>query len=160
VEIHENSPAPTTPSVDPPLPGERDVSLAQARAEAGFPLRTPGELGEPTTVRLIDGARVVSMAFASPHGAVRVDQFDGDLAPMFSKFAAQDDVRHVTVSGLPAVWVDRPHVVLYVGADGQMRQESARLAGSTLIWEADGVTYRVEGDLTEEQAVAVAESLR
>jgi hypothetical protein len=159
VEIHENAPAPTAPSIDPRLPNERDVSLAEARAAAGFPLRMPGELGEPTAVRLTDDARVVSMSFDSPHGAVRVDQFDGGLAPMFVKFAAADDVHHVTVSGTPAIWVDRPHVVLYNGPDGQMRESSARLAGSTLIWEYAGLTYRVEGELTEQQALAVAESL-
>jgi hypothetical protein len=69
-------------------------------------------------------------------------------------------VHQVTVSGGPAVWVDRPHPVLYTDRDGRLRQEGARLAGSTLIWEKDGVTYRVEGDLTEHQAIAIAESLR
>jgi hypothetical protein len=158
VEIHENDPAPVTPSqtVDPPLPGERDVSLAQAREAADFPLKLPADLGKPTTVRLIDGARVVSMAF----GAVRIDQFDGGLAPMFTKFASAQDVHHVTVSGGPAIWVDRPHPVLYTDRDGQLREEGARLAGSTLIWEKKGITYRVEGDLTEQQAIVIAESLR
>jgi hypothetical protein len=163
VEIHENRPAPTSPSTDPPLPGERDVSLAQARELADFPLRLPRGLGEPTNVRVIgddkDEARVVSMAFASPHGEVRVDQFNGGLSPMFSKFASGAGVHHVTVSGLAAVWVDGPHVVIYDDPDGTMREESARLAGSTLIWERDGTTYRVEGSLTQGQAVEIAESL-
>lgn len=160
VEIHENHPPPSTPSVDQPLPGERDVSLAEARRLADFPLRLPEELGEPVNVRVIDGGRVVSMAFGSPHGEVRVDQFDGGLSPMFSKFTSGADVRHVTVSGLPAVWLDRPHVVIYDDPDGTLREESARLAGSTLIWEQDGVTYRVEGQLTETQAIGIAESMR
>jgi hypothetical protein len=159
VEI-ENAPAPVSPSVDPPLPGERDVSLAQAREAADFPLRLPAGLGEPVTVRLIDDARVVSMAFGSPRGQVRVDQFDGGLNPMFRKYSMTPDVRHVTVSGRPAVWVDRPHVVIYTGRDGQLREESARLAGSTLVWEADGITYRVEGALSEREAIAIAESMR
>jgi hypothetical protein len=156
VEIHENEPAPVPPSVDPPLPGERDVSLAQARDAADFPLKLPRHLGRPTLVQLVDGARVVSMAF----GPVRIDQFDGGLDPMFTKFTMAQDVHQVTVSGGPAVWVDRPHPVMYTDRDGQLRQESARLAGSTLIWEKDGITYRVEGDLTEAQAIAIGESLR
>jgi hypothetical protein len=161
VEIHENQPAPVTPlSMEPPLPGERDVTLAEARAAARFPLRLPTDLGEPATVRLIDDAEIVSMAFDSAHGPVRVDQFDGGLDPVFTKFATAPDVHHVTVSGGPAVWVDRPHVVIYTDRDGQSRQESARLAGSTLVWERDGVTYRVEGELTDQQAIAIAESMR
>jgi hypothetical protein len=162
VEIHENEPAPVTPvpSVDPPLPGERDVPLEQARREVDFPLRLPKDLGPPSTVRLIDGARVVSMAFGSVHGQVRVDQFDGGLDPMFTKFTTAADVRHVTVAGTPGVWVDRPHPVLYTDHAGKLHEETARLAGSTLIWESGGITYRVEGDLTEHQAIETAESLR
>jgi hypothetical protein len=160
VEIHENQPAPVTPSLDPPLPGEQDASLAQARRDADFPLLLPSTLGPPATVRLSDGARVVSMAFGSPHGEVRVDQFDGGLDPIFEKFALAPDVHQVTVSGAPAMWVDHPHVVLYVGRDGRTREETARLAGSTLIWETGGRTYRVEGQLTEGQAIEIAESLR
>jgi hypothetical protein len=162
VEIHENEPAPVTPvpSVDPPLPGEHDVTLDEARRELDFSLRLPKDLGQPATVRLIDGARVVSMAFGSAHGQVRIDEFDGGLAPMFAKFTLAADVYQVTVAGTPAVWVDRPHPVLYDDRDGIMHEETARIAGSTLIFEKDGVTYRVEGDLTEHQAIEIAESLR
>jgi hypothetical protein len=170
VEIHENQRAPVTPtgSVDPPLPGERDVTLDGARDAVAFPLKLPAGLGEPTSVRVAGHARAVSMAFHPPSGTasgpqsgtVRVDQFDGGLDPMFAKFTSAADIHHVTVGGAPAVWVDRPHPVFYLDAAGVPREESARLAGSTLIWERDGITYRVEGDLTEEQAIAVATSLR
>ena len=159
VEIHENEKAPAPPtSVEPALPGERDVSLAQAREAAPFPLRLPSRLGDPDNVRLIDGnpPRVVSMAF----GAVRVDQFDGGLDPMFSKFASATDISHVTVDGGPGIWVGRPHVVIYNDRDGTLHEETARLAGSTLIWEKNGITYRVEGDLTQSEAIAIADSLR
>jgi hypothetical protein len=99
------------------------------------------------------------MAFTTASGAVRVDQFDGGLDPVFTKFAAAADIRHVTVDGVPAIWVDRPHPVIYTDREGRTHDESARLAGSTLIWERDGVTYRVEGDLTEGRAVAIAASM-
>jgi len=161
VEIHENQPPPVTPpvSVEPPLPGERDVTLAEARAQAAFPLRLPSALDPPVTVRLIDDARVVSMAFDSPHGQVRIDQFDGRLDPMFTKFTYAEDIHRLFVQGVPGIWVDRPHPVLYTDESGALRDETARLSGSTLIWEKDGLTYRVEGDLTQEQAVEIAESL-
>lgn len=154
VEIHENEPAPPTPTVEAPLPGERDVSLAQARDAVDFPLRLPAGLGEPDAV-WVTGDRVVTMAF----GAVRIDQFDGGLDPIFEKFTMAEDIHRVTVGDQPGIWVDRPHVVLYTDEHGTTRDEAARLAGSTLIWEDDGVTYRVEGDLTETEALAIAESL-
>lgn len=161
VELHEDQPPPVTPtvSVDPPLPGEHDVTLAQARRAADFPLTLPGRLGPPVTVRLIEDGRVVSMAFGSPHGQVRVDQFDGGLDPMFAKFTHAEDMHSVVVQGVPGVWVDRPHPVFYTDETGRMREETARLSGSTLIWENNGVTYRVEGDLTREQAIDLADSL-
>jgi hypothetical protein len=158
VEIHENQQPPVTPSGDPPMPGERTVSLAQARAEAAFPLKLPAQLGQPTSVHLAGGTppSVVSMAF----GDLRVDQFDGSIDPMFTKFASAEDIHHVRVGDTDAIWVDRPHTVIFDDRDGELREETARLSGSTLIWEAAGITYRVEGDLTESEAITVAESLR
>ena len=156
VEIHENLPAPVVPSLDPPLPGEHDVTLAEARDAVDFPLRVPDGLGPPGAVRLIDGNRVVTMAF----GSVRVDQFDGGLDPMFTKFTMAEDVHRVTVGGVPGIWVDRPHLVLYTDRDGNQRDESARLAAGTLIWEKDGITYRVEGDFPQRRAIEIAESMR
>jgi hypothetical protein len=163
VEIDEHAPAPVVPPLDAPLPGERDVTLTEAAATVAFPLRLPSALGPPGTIRVAAGGQVVTMTFGTASGTasgvVRVDQFDGGLAPVFTKFAAAADVHHVTVAGVPAVWVDRPHPVFYTGRDGVPHEESARLAGSTLIWERDGVTYRVEGDLTRRRAVEIAESL-
>lgn len=170
VEIHQDEPAPPTPTVEAPLPGERAVSLAQARDAVDFTLRLPAGLGEPDAIQ-VTGDRVVSMSFdgrvdgrvgervGERVGAVRVDQFDGHLDPIFEKFTTAADIHRVTVGDQPGIWVDRPHTVLYTDEHGTTHQETARLAGSTLIWEDGGVTYRVEGDLTQAEALAVAESL-
>jgi hypothetical protein len=152
VDIHQNEPAPT-PTAETPL-GDRDLSLAEAREAVDFALRLPAGLGEPDTVRVTDD-RVVTMSF----GEVRVDQFDGGLDPIFEKFAMADDIHRISVGDRPGIWVDRPHVVVYTDEDGVTREEGARLAASTLIWEDDGVTYRVEGDLTQPEALAIAESM-
>lgn len=155
VEI-QHQPAPHPPRTEPVLPGEHDVTLDQARARTGFPLKLPAGLGDPDHVRLADDNQVVSMAF----GDLRVDQFDGGLDPLFTKFTTAADIHHVHVGDHPAVWVARPHVVIHTDRDGRLRETGARLSATTLIWEADGITYRVEGDLTQTQAIAVAESLR
>jgi hypothetical protein len=39
-------------------------------------------------------------------------------------------------------------------------EETVRLAKNVLIWSDDGVFYRIEGDLTKEKALELAESLR
>jgi hypothetical protein len=37
--------------------------------------------------------------------------------------------------------------------------ETARLAGTTLLWTADGLTYRLEAELPPDDLIAIAESL-
>jgi hypothetical protein len=48
--------------------------------------------------------------------------------------------------------------VVLLDPDGSRRTETARLAGHTLIWPRGDTTLRLEGDLTLEEAVRIAES--
>jgi hypothetical protein len=155
VDIHFQPPPVTPTTTDTPLPGERDVSLAQARDAVDFDVRVPRLLGEPDSVR-VAGPRVVSLRYPG----ARVDEIDGRIAPVFEKFLRAGDVEQTTVDGALAVWIPRPHPVLYVDRLGNVHEEAARLAARTLIWERDGVTYRVEGELTMKQAVAIAVTVR
>nr|MDT0664552.1 hypothetical protein [Micromonospora sp. DSM 115978] len=94
---------------------------------------------------------------------MRLDQFDGQLGTTFDKqVAASSMVREVPIRGFEttALWVDGPHPVSYVGRDGVAREASARLSASTLIWQVDDVTYRLEGAFGFDEAVAVAASVR
>ena len=156
VEI-TNAPPPL-PSTTPPQPWERAVTLDDARALAAFDLRVPARLGAPDAVTVSDETppRVVSFQYPG----VRIDQFDGGLSPVFTKFTSAADVQHVRIGDVDGVWVPRPHQVIYVDRDGTVREESARLADTTLIWTEGGVTYRVEGKFTERAAVVIAESMR
>lgn len=157
VEIID-APAPPEPSTVAPLPGERAVSLTEARSAAAFPLLVPAALGDPDSVIISDGAppRVVSFGYAD----IRIDQFDGGLSPVFTKFTSAADVRQVRIGDTDGVWIPRPHQVIYVDRNGTSQEKSARLAATTLIWTEHGVTYRIEGRLTEQEAVAIAESMR
>jgi hypothetical protein len=161
VDVHF-VPSPVTPTTtDTPLPGERDMPLARASAEVAFDIRVPRLLGDPDSVRVIENVpddgtppRVVSLRYDN----ARVDEIDGRISPIFEKFTHADDVVRTSVDGAPALWIPRPHPVLYLDAHGTFHEEAARLAAKTLIWEADGLTYRIEGHLAEAQAVAIAES--
>ncbi len=157
VEVHYQ-PAPVAPSADPELPGERAATLDEARAQAAFDVRVPALLGDPASVRLIDGnpPRVVSLHYPG----VRIDEFDGTLSPIFEKFTAAPDVVATRVGDADGVWIPHPHLVLYDDRDGVQHEESAQLSGHTLIWESGGVTYRIEGDISRATAVLIADSLR
>jgi hypothetical protein len=162
VELEQGPPPPLrTTDPDAALPAERTVPLDRARAAAEFPVAVPERLGEPDSVLLAGGdpPRVVSLRYIGAD-ETRIDQFDGELGPVFGKFAGAPDVVPTTVHGHRGIWVPRPHLVLYLDRDGRLVEEAARLAGTTLIWEADGVTYRIEGTLTRRQALEIAESMR
>jgi hypothetical protein len=121
----------------------------------------PVLLGAPEQVTVADpgpdGApRVVSLVYRG--GTVRLDQFDGRLQPHFFKTA--DAVDRVQVGTEPALWFDRPHPVSYIDRSGVEQAATARLAGPTLVWQRDAVTYRLEGVPTVAEAIGLAESLR
>ncbi|GAB3938588.1 hypothetical protein [Micromonospora vulcania] len=158
------SPAPTLPTGTPsPLPSQRTVALDEAQRQVRFPIRLPASLGPPEQVLVADaddnGAyRVATLLYRG--GALRVDAFDGLLDAAFLKQASGPGVQWVQVHGDFAVWIDGPHQLTYVDRAGEVRVETARLAASTLIWQEAGVCYRLEGDVTKETAVEIAESLR
>ncbi|WP_433362731.1 hypothetical protein ACQPZX_30840 [Actinoplanes sp. CA-142083] len=143
-----------------PLPSQHPAGLEEARRLAKFPVRLPTTLGTPGQVSMADqdsaGApRVVTVSYRD--GKVRFDQFDGTLAVAFIKQAT--NAEWVEIAGNTGIWVAGPHPVTYVDRAGVEHTETARLAGPTLIWEAGGVTYRLEGVATMEEAKAAALSV-
>ncbi|MFI6781319.1 hypothetical protein [Micromonospora sp. NPDC050276] len=158
------SPAPTRPSgVASPLPGQRPAGLTEAQRAVRFPIRLPAKLGPPERVLVADPdptgtCRVVTLLYDG--GALRIDAFDGRLNLSFHKEVTPPGADWVEVNGDFAVWVDGPHVVSYVDRAGEVRNESARLAASTLIWQDADVSYRLEGALTQTEAIEIARSLR
>ncbi len=53
-------------------------------------------------------------------------------------------------------WFQGPHVVMFQDRDGRFHDSQARLAGSTLVWQDGDVTLRLEGRLTEAEALRIA----
>jgi hypothetical protein len=160
VEVHKGR-----PHVQPlpsPLPSTRSTGLDEARRQAKFPITVPARLGVPDEVLISDLApdgapRVVSLLYRS--GTIRLDEFDGDLDLGFVKTQPDLDIQWTTVKGGDALWMPRPHAVAYVDRFGVRHEETARLAGPTLVWSAGRVSYRLEGVPTLSEAVAIAASL-
>ncbi|MEU1807491.1 hypothetical protein [Micromonospora aurantiaca (nom. illeg.)] len=160
--VIDTAPAPPPTGTPSPLPAQHQVALAEAQRQVRFPIRVPARLGPPERVLVADpdgaGAhRVVSLLYRD--GAVRLDAFDGSLDIVFHKRSAGADVTLTHVGGEFAIWVGGPHALAYVDRSGTERVATARLSAATLIWERAGVSYRLEGDLTREQALDVASSL-
>ena len=159
VDVQWGSDADDAPRVpESPLPGAEPASLVAARELAAFEIGVPALLGQPDRVVVADRARVVSLLYAGPDGRIRLDEFDGRLEPIFFK-TVDTSARSAPVDGDPGWWLPRPHSVRYVDRDGVVHDETARLAASTLIWESDDVSYRLEADVELDEAVRIAESM-
>lgn len=157
IEFSDDVPdAPPEPQA--PLPGSRVTSLDDARERADFAVRVPDRLGEPDRVVVADGGRVVTMTWRG--GRVRLDQFDGHLGPVFVKEVGVLAAEVVSVWGSDAWWIGDPHDLTYVSPEGHEVTATARLAGRTLVWEAGGVSFRLEVErLGRAEATAIARSV-
>jgi len=164
-------------------PGERldlglggRVTLEEARRRVGFPVLVPGAAGfrRPAAVFVDEdeppGGRVDLVYRARPglpaspftDAGLLVTEFQGQPSPLFlKKVAVAGMVEEVTVGGEPGYWFSgEPHFFTYQDARGAVREERTRLAGNTLIWQRGDLTLRLEGEITEQEALAIAESMR
>ncbi|WP_188196999.1 hypothetical protein [Nonomuraea sp. SYSU D8015] len=153
LEIGAAPPPPVTTTA--PLPGERTVPPSEVPSRAGFQVRTPSRLGPPQRTSVADGGRLVSIFW--PDG-IRLDQFEGTMDPYFFKKAGPPFPDFVKVGPYQALWLPGEHPLGYIKrVDGSV--VPLRQAAATLIWQQNGITYRLEGVRTKEEAIRIAESL-
>ncbi len=149
------SPGPT--SAPPPPTVGAAAALDEAVALVAFDVVAPAELGTPDGVAVSADRRVLSMSWnGTADGDLRLDQFDGRLD--YTVIKTTPGVRFTSVGDDAALWFDAPHEVVILAPDGTRRAETARLAGRTLVWERDGTTIRLEGDLALGRALEIARS--
>ncbi len=145
------------------LPGQRRVSLEQARHQVSFRILVPAALGRPGEVTVSDHGRVVSLIYRrAPCGLVRVDEYASHVDPVvFQKFVNLRHVTAVAVNGNRGLWIKGPHELVYVTRDGTPAVASARrTTGNTLLWGTGQVAVRLEGNLGQAAALAIARSAR
>jgi len=160
-ELPEVAPDPAGTSLESAL-GQR-VTLAHARQEAGFDLR---ELEASPDRVYLDARGTVWFLYGTPQSVrLLVAQtprlgIDDDL--ILKKLAASGtSIEEVFVDGFPGIYLSgEPHLLLLLDELGNVVEESVRLAENVLVWEANGVAYRLEGNFTSHEALALAETLR
>ena len=160
--VDELPPVPAEPIELDILLGDR-TTLELARRDAGFELRELDEapdrvsIGDHGTVWFLYGSlRNVRLLVA------QTPRFGIDQDFILKKLvAAGTTVEEIEVDGAPAFLISgEPHAVMLVDETGEFVEETARLARNVLLWEDDGVAYRLEGEFDREQALAIAKSLR
>jgi len=163
-----------SPAASPALPGEHPTDLPGAARVVGFPVKVPAALGPPRSVTVADG-RVVSLLYrgtaspgaaaspagtASPGGAVRLDEFVGNLGPLWDKYLGGGLAQRVDVDGHEALWFEDDVTLVYVDPNGGEVLDSARDTSGTLVWTEGTVTYRLDGVRPLSAALAVARTMR
>ncbi len=161
----DTGPAATAPPPDP-LPDLRGATtLAEARARLAFPLRLPSEpadLGPPDGVFVQDlGGPAAILVWRDPATPARLRLALYVLSSdVFGRKVGVTAIQETSVGGRRAVWASGPYVLRLGPTHAEELATRRLVAGNTLIWEHDGLTYRLESDLPLEAAVRIAESLR
>jgi hypothetical protein len=154
VAVSTGDPVTGTPTV-PPATGTS--SLEDAAAAVGFTPVVPAVLGPPDHVAVSRDGLVASLSWTTEHGTVRLDEFRGDVEPLFWK--TTPEAERVVVGLHEALWLPTAHEVTVVSPDGDVRQLPSRLSAPTLLWVVDDLTLRLEGDLDLVEATEIAESV-
>ena len=91
-----------------------------------------------------------------------VQEFTGDGTGFLNKYLGNGArAERVSVGGYDGVFVTGgDHFVAYDDATGGGHAEEGRLAGNALIFQREGLTIRIEGNLPLERMVAIGASLR
>lgn len=138
----------------------RQLTLADARARVRFDVLVPAQYDSVHFSNEPSGGRV---SFVSERPELMLTQFRGDQTRAFiqKSLAPGTTARNVGVNGGPGVWLaGRPHEVVYRDADGEVRGDAVRLAGNVLLWEQGGLTVRLEGAASLDDALAYAATIR
>jgi hypothetical protein len=142
----------------------RRVDAAQAARHLGHRVVTVRALGAPDAIyagTAIVPAQVSVVYVARPGlppgtagiGAL-LDEIEGDQLPFIQKLVdARVHIERVDVDGAEGIFVSGRHAVFL---PDQLRP---RLAGNTLLWVRDGVTYRLETALGVDAALRLARSV-
>jgi hypothetical protein len=154
------------------------TTLDDARRRADFTVRAPTDprLGAPDEVyrgltttgshdllTLVYGSRAGVPVSREAGVSVLVVEFRGRVdETLFGKVAGPGTrIEDVTVNGGRGFWIEgEPHLFFYRDEAGNIWSETLRLAGNTLLWEQDGVTIRLEAQITREDALRIAASFR
>jgi hypothetical protein len=138
------------------------TTLAVARRSAAFDVvAPPGDLGRPLVYfRVPPAGGMVSFLYGK-RGSIRlvISEFRGDYRPFLQKTLSNTTAAvPSTVDGRPAIWLEGPHVVEYADDTGVFQSDLVRIADRVLLWRHGDLTFRLEGDLTREQAIEIAEA--
>lgn len=158
-------PTATAPPTPKPFTQCCETALDDARARSRFAiLLPPGEI--PSRVYLqsppnFGDAQQVILVFGDP-SAPRFTLYEATNFLYGKLVSGGTVIEETTVLGERALWLSgAPHLLVYLDANGKPEMDTERAVNAnTLAWESGDVTFRLETNLSQEDAVRFAESLR
>jgi hypothetical protein len=141
-----------------PLAAGLGTPLARAEAErrAGFDIELPP--GQ-TPKRFYAQRGLVATLLTYRGTAFLLAELSGDQLGLEKKFVVTTRVEPIHVNGAFGLWLaGARHVVLFEGPSGPTELRT-RLAGNTLLWARNGVTFRLEGNLDKRTALRLARTI-
>jgi hypothetical protein len=133
------------------------VGLDEARRLVEFALVVPAVLGEPDEVYAHRNVEppAVTLVWRDEAG-VALSLTEIGAGQFITKLVHEYGVSDLLIGDRPAMWIESPHRLQLLSGwqDSELLIES-----NVLIWALGGVTYRLEGNLTQDEALAIAESI-
>jgi hypothetical protein len=139
------------------------LTLEEARRRVDFPVRLPAyplDLGAPDSVFLQEmNGYLLVLVWSDPDRPERpwISLHTIEPGSWAIEKVQPVVVRETQVGGRPAVWAVGPYMMLQRNGNVQLGR---LVEGNVLIWEQDGLTYRLETGFELEEAIKIAESLQ
>ena len=169
------SPMTATPDTFTPKPGVNEplytvtisglagkTSLEDAQARLPFSIRLPKypeNLGMPDRVFLQENGGMLILVWSEPDNPENARLSLHEIAPgtiVLSKYEPRM-IQETQVNGVYAIWAQGPYLVELTSGSYDFRRT---VEGNTLIWEEDGITYRLESNMILEETIRIAESIK
>jgi hypothetical protein len=149
------------PGISPAINFSGEMTLDELRQRAPFEVKLPAHppgLGEPDRAFFQQQAGTLAilvwMDDEDPGNvSLSLHILEGDA---FVTKTQPRIIQTLQVNGSRALWTEGPY---YVEISGIGLQPERLIEGYVLIWEDEGLTYRLETSLQPEEAVQIAESL-
>ena len=144
--------------------GER-MSLEEARRQAGFPVRVPtvDDLDDPPKVYWREDSVQVGFLYGSEEKPKLLITQAGVTGALQKLAGLGTEVELVNVEpGTAGVWLSgEKHGLFYPTGRPGHEEEPFRLVGNALIFETTaGVTIRLEAEISKDEAIRIARSMR
>ena len=143
-----------------------ELSFEEVQAAVGFPLLLP-DGASPDRVLLQDFGQVKAAVLfyrhdnGAPYALFETNSQVGKGLAIGKGVTDPGQAQPVSGLGSEAYWLTGLRIVQYYDVDGTVLQGSVRATDvNTLLWNENGRVFRIEGDLMEEDAIAIADSLR